>query len=359
MNKHEDRLRHFPAPKTRAANMAVTLAFLFTATAVSFFFFTKMKEPSSSISLCYILALFLTARYTTGYFYGVLSALISVGCVNFLFTYPYFELNFTLTGYPMSFIAMFTISIITSALTTNIKLLMDAEKEKMRANLLRAISHDLRTPLTSIIGSSTVYLENEAHLTDIEKKSLVSHILEDSNWLLNMVENLLSVTRINNETARVNTSMEPVEEVMGEAVSRLKKRIPDAPIHVRVPDEILIIPMDAILIEQVLINLMENAVVHSKSTKPIECFADSSPDFVTFHVRDYGVGIPAEKLNTIFDGSSSTASSSTDGRKGMGIGLSICKTIINAHGGTLAAFNHPDGAEFYFKLPKEDSSIVS
>ena len=153
---------------------------------------------------------------------------------------PYFELNFTLTGYPMSFIAMFTISIITSALTTNIKeqariiserekLLMDAEKEKMRANLLRAISHDLRTPLTSIIGSSTVYLENEAHLTDIEKKSLVSHILEDSNWLLNMVENLLSVTRINNETARVNTSMEPVEEVMGEAVSRLKKRIPDAP----------------------------------------------------------------------------------------------------------------------------------
>ena len=117
--------------------------------------------------------------------------------------------------------------------------------------------------------------------------------------------------------------------------------------------------MDAILIEQVLINLMENAVVHSKSTKPIECFADSSSDFVTFHVRDYGVGIPAEKLNTIFDGSSSTASSSTDGRKGMGIGLSICKTIINAHGGTLAAFNHPDGAEFYFKLPKEDSSIVS
>ena len=79
MNKHEDRLRHFPAPKTRAANMAVTLAFLFTATAVSFFFFTKMEEPSSSISLCYILALFLTARYTTGYFYGVLSALISVG----------------------------------------------------------------------------------------------------------------------------------------------------------------------------------------------------------------------------------------------------------------------------------------
>ena len=370
MNRHEERLRHFPTPKTRAANIAVTLAFLSIATAVSFFFFTKMKEPASSISLCYILALFLTARYTTGYFYGVLSALISVGCVNFLFTYPYFELNFTLSGYPMSFIAMLTISTITSALTTNIKeqariiserekLLMDAEKEKMRANLLRAISHDLRTPLTSIIGSSTVYLENEASLAEAEKKALVSHILEDSNWLLNMVENLLSVTRINNETAKVNTSMEPVEEVMGEAVSRLKKRIPDAPVQVRVPDEILIIPMDAILIEQVLINLMENAVVHSKSSKPIECFADSSPNFVTFHVRDYGVGIPPEKLNTIFDGSSSTASTSTDGRKGMGIGLSICKTIINAHGGTLAALNHPDGAEFYFTLPKEDSSIVS
>lgn len=368
MKKYNDKLRRFLASQTRASNTVIMLTLLLTATAVSFFFFTKMEDPAPSISLCYILALFLTARYTSGYFYGILSALVGVGCVNFLFTYPYFELNFTLNGYPMTFIAMFTISIITSALTTNIKeqsriiserekLLMEAEKEKMRANLLRAISHDIRTPLTSIIGSSTVYLENGASLSGEEKNALVTHILEDSNWLLNMVENLLSVTRINNETAKVNTSLEPVEEVIGESVSRLKKRIPDARVCVKVPDELLMIPMDAILIEQVLINLMENAVVHAKSTKPIECFVESGQDFVAFHVRDYGIGIPPEKLKTIFDGSSSTASTSTDGRKGMGIGLSICKTIVTAHGGMLTAFNHLDGAEFYFTLPKGEQNI--
>ncbi len=368
MKKCKNKLFRFLESQTRVSNTVIMLVLLFTATAVSFFFFTRTEAPSSSISLCYILALFLTARYTSGYFYGILSALVGVVCVNFLFTYPYFELNFTLSGYPITFIAMFTISIITSALTTNIKeqsriiserekMLMEAEKEKMRANLLRAISHDIRTPLTSIIGSSTVYLENEASLSDSDKRALVSHILEDSNWLLNMVENLLSVTRINNETAKVSTSLEPVEEVLGESISRLKKRLPDAQVKVSVPDEFLMIPMDAILIEQVLINLMENAIVHSKSTKPIECFVEAGVSCVTFHVRDYGIGIPPEKLKTIFDGSSSTTSTSTDGRKGMGIGLSICKTIITAHGGTLAAVNHADGAEFYFTLPKGEQNI--
>ena len=180
------------------------------------------------------------------------------------------------------------------------------------------------------------------------------HILEDSNWLLNMVENLLSVTRINNETAKVTKTSEPVEEVLSEAVIRLKKRLPDANIHVRVPEEFLMVPMDAVLIEQVLINLLENAVVHAESTEPIECYVESLSDYAIFHVRDYGVGIPSEKLATIFDGSSSTTSTSPDGRKGMGIGLSICKTIILAHGGEIKAINHTRGAEFYFTLPKED-----
>ena len=339
---------------SKGMNAFITASLLAVATALSYFFFAIMHNPTSNIALIYILAVFLTARYTTGYLYGLFASLFGVVCVNFLFTYPFFQLDFTLTGYPITFVAMFTISSVTSALTSNMKV-----KEKMRAYLLRAISHDLRTPLTSIIGSGAVYLENSSRLTDLEKTDLVSHILEDSNWLLNMVENLLSVTRINNETAKVNKSLEPVEEVLSEAVIRLRKRLPDLAVRVRVPDDVLMVPMDAVLIEQVLINLIENAIVHSQSTEPVECYVEDEDTKVAFHVRDYGIGIPPEKLVTIFDGSSYswTASASADGRKGMGIGLSICKTIINAHGGSIGAVNQTVGAEFYFTLPKEEPNI--
>lgn len=367
---HAEFMKQFFVPSNKRSDWIVTIVLLALATVISYVFFIIMSKPSANIALTYILALFLTARFTTGYFYGLFASLVGVACVNFLFTFPYFQLDFTLTGYPITFVVMFTISIITSAITTNMKqqaniiserekLLMEADKEKMRANLLRAISHDLRTPLTSIIGSSAVYLENKNRLSEVEKTALVSHILEDSNWLLNMVENLLSVTRINNQTAKVNKSIESVEEVLAESVSRLKKRIPDAKVNVHVPDEVLMISMDAILIEQVLINLMENAIVHSHSQEPVECLVDSNPTNITFHVRDYGSGIPPEKLKTIFEGSSSTTGSSVDGRKGMGIGLSICKTIVTAHGGDIAAINHNRGAEFYFTLPKEGTNIDS
>lgn len=358
--------KKFYQPSGRKIDWVITAVLLAIATGISFLFFYHMNNPSANIALTYILALFLTARFTIGYFYGLFSSLIGVICVNFLFTYPYFELDFTMTGYPITFIVMFTISIITSAITTNMKeqakiiserekFIMEAEKEKMRANLLRAISHDIRTPLTSIIGSSTVYIENNSLLSDAEKKELVTHILEDSNWLLNMVENILSVTRINNETTEVTKSLESVEEVLSEAVIRLKKRLPGAKVSVCVPDEVLMIPMDAVLIEQVLINLMENAIVHSKSKEALECFVESNDHYIIFHIKDYGIGIPPEKLETIFDGSSSTTSAASDGRKGMGIGLSICKTIITAHKGSISALNHSNGAEFYFTLPKEDT----
>lgn len=240
----------------------------------------------------------------------------------------------------------------------------------MRANLLRAISHDLRTPLTSIIGSANLYLENGAMMQETEKFTLIHNIHEDANWLLNMVENILSVTRINTADAKVTKTAEPVEEVVSEAVIRLKKRITDADIHVKVPDDFLMIPMDAMLIEQVIINLLENAIIHSRSEKPIDCFVTCDERYVTFHVRDYGIGIPEDKLATIFDGTGS--SSNSDSSRGMGIGLSICKTIVAAHDGTITAcnipgevptghhFRHPIpapcGAEFSFTLPRGDYS---
>lgn len=341
----------------------LTILIMGISTVFASFFFICTPEKSVNIALVYVLGLVMISRWTDGYRYGIGAALFSVVCINFLFTYPYCALNFTLSGYPVTFVGMFTLSIIASATTTHLKRqtfmlaekekqLAEADKEKMRANLLRAISHDLRTPLTSIIGASSSYTTNYASYTDEEKLKLVHNIHDDAHWLLNMVENLLSVTRIQNDCQKVSTSLEVVEEVVSEALIRFKKRYPNAEVMLTIPSDFLMIPMDAILIEQVIINLLENALVHAHSTRPPLLKVEALEKEVIFHVYDYGVGIEESRLPTLFDGSYNSPTE-TNLRKGMGIGLSICKTIILAHNGTIAARNHNNGAEFYFILPKE------
>ena len=324
---------------------------LTAATAVSFVFFQLGNKNVANITVIYVLALILTAWRTDGYRYGIISAFFCVIAVNYFFSYPYFKFNFFLDGYPVTFLGMLAITVIISATTTALKrqqkaaaerekALAEAEREKLRANLLRAVSHDLRTPLTGIIGSSSSFLENYRELTDEERTELVANIREDSQWLLNMVENLLTVTRIDDSSAdKVKKSPEVVEEVVSEAIQRLKKRLPDIRVRVSMPQDFLMLSMDPTLIEQVLINLLENAVIHSESTGPIDLIIQNGPSRVSFTVRDYGVGIPEDRLAGIFEGQQ-YSSKSTDSHKGFGIGLSICKTIIQAHGGEISAGNH-------------------
>lgn len=342
-------------------NISYTFIMLALATGLAFLFFHFVQDNTANIALIYILALILIARWTTGYLYGIFSSLFCVIFINGFFTYPFFEINFTMSGYPVTFVCMLIITITTSAMTIKLtrqdemiaereRRLNEAEKERIRANLLRAISHDLRTPLTSIIGSSASYIENRDELDPDEKLKLVTTIHDDSNWLLNMVENLLSVTRIQGDGHKVSKEPEIVEEVVSEAIDRLQKRLPDASINVSAPSEMLMIPMDFLLIEQVLINLLENALVHSECSKPVDLIVTNEDSAVTFHVIDHGKGIDASALPDIFSGKNDSTRAS-DTRRGMGIGLSICRTIVQAHGGTITARNHEDGAEFAFSLP--------
>ena len=351
--------------KDHQRNCTIFLGMFLLATGISFVFNQIASDPSLNIAMVYVLGLFMVARYTDGYIFGLLFAVCSVISVNYFFTVPYRNLNFTMEGYQVTFAGMLIIAMITSAMTTHMKeqaaalaeqekQLMEAQKEKMRANLLRAVSHDLRTPLTGIIGNSASYLEMEGDLSREEKMALVEHIQDDANWLLNMVENLLSVTRINNETAKVNKSYEAVDEVVASSAARFRKRFPEAEVKVRVPDDVVMVMMDAMLIEQVIINILQNAQLHAHTKKPIELLVEEDEQFVWFHIRDYGDGIDESKLTSIFDGEGyREVSQETDSYKGMGIGLSICKTIVAAHGGTIGALNHDEGAEFYFSLPKE------
>ena len=319
--------------KTFFKNLTFTFLCLGISTILAFFFFNLGQKNSVNTALIYILALILIAQNTTSYWYGAAASVFCVIAANYFFTYPYFKLNFILDGYPVTFIGMLAISLITSATASMLKKqkaiasererkLAEAEREKIHANLLRAVSHDLRTPLTSIIGSSASYLDDAQNMSEQERMELISNINEDAQWLLNMVENLLSVTKIQNESSKVKKSQEIVEEVVSESIVRLQKRLPKIQIRVSMPEDFLMIPMDATLIEQVLINLMEN-----------------------------GIGLDPDQIPFIFDGQYS--SDTADGHKGIGIGLSICRTIIHAHDGVIHAANLDKGAEFSFTLPKE------
>ncbi|MDD5949997.1 MAG: DUF4118 domain-containing protein [Lachnospiraceae bacterium] len=359
--------------KKQLKNIMITVFFLALATAVAFaLFYMVSNDNSANIAIVYVLALILISRYTTGFWYGLGSAIVCVACVNFLFTYPYFKLNFTLTGYPVTFLAMLAITLVTSATTSAMtkqaeqlkqreKELAEAEKERMRANLLRAVSHDIRTPLTSIIVASDSYTEHPDQYSRDEVETLFSQISEDAQWLLHMVENLLSVTRIDagggdsaTKKSGVVKSMEPVEEIVEEAVSRVKKRIVGAGIAVKLPEEFVMIPVDPLLIEQVLINLLENAIVHGKGEKPIELTVVYEENMVAFHVRDYGIGIEESRIQGIMNGTYAAGEYSTEQRKGMGVGLSICKTIVDAHGGTFEALGHREGSEFIVAIPRRE-----
>ena len=216
---------------------------------------------------------------------------------------------------------------------------MESEREKMRANLLRSVSHDIRTPLTSIIGSTSAILETP-DLSLEQQHQLLEDVRDDAQWLVRVVENLLSITRMGEDT-RITKQPEAAEEVLGEVARKFRKHYPGVKISVAVPDELLIVPMDAILIEQVMTNLLENAVRHGKNTTHI-----------ALSVHQDGGGIPPKLLPVLFSGTLRHSDTPTgDGKRNMGLGLSVCNAIVRAHGGTMHAQNKDGGAEFIFCLP--------
>ncbi|MFA6688667.1 MAG: sensor histidine kinase [Sphaerochaetaceae bacterium] len=485
-------------------NLGKTAALLFVATIINIFMLNT-ESVASNASEIYVLAVLLTSLWTNGFIWGLIASIFGVFGTNYFFTYPYFAFNFTISGYPVTFVSMLLVAMITSTLAAGLKeqmsltkareqktrqlnevsqqllkvqssketaelachwlsnflgratrfyldpvsfiqegtigedvdelheagivrnifatgesavsafsyspltsrenviaviailstkdlppisketenflqlifsqfvmvlerqhleddrqmIVMEQQKERMRGNLLRAISHDLRTPLTGIIGASSAILDNRGKIDAQDMFHLVSDINTDAMWLLRMVENVLSVTRIDNEAAtKLHKSTEPIEEVVSQAVQKTKKHFPDCKLQVKVPDEFIMAYMDSTLIEQVVINLIENAIRHSESTEPIEVSVEVSDDnHVQFSVRDHGKGIAAEELPILFEGFSIRNNEKNDSSRGLGIGLSICKSIILAHGGTISGTNAPDGgALFTFNIPMEKLS---
>ena len=226
----------------------------------------------------------------------------------------------------------------------------------MRANLLRAVSHDLRTPLTTIYGSSAMLLENFDRFSVADRRKLLQGIRDDAQWLVGMVENLLSVTRLDNGELRLNKTETVLEELIDTVLVKFHKRCPTQNVAVTIPEDFLSIPMDAVLIGQVLTNLLENAVIHASGMTLLELLVTLEDRHVRFTVRDDGCGIAPDRLEDLFTGYLGSSDRQGDAlRRNMGIGLSVCATIVKAHGGRITAKNRPTGgAEFTFTLDLEE-----
>ena len=228
----------------------------------------------------------------------------------------------------------------------------ETTQERYRGNLLRAISHDLRTPLSGIMGTSEMLMD----MTDRNdpRYEMAKGIYMDADWLHALVENILNLTKVQDGRLTLDKAPEAVEEVIGAALMVLEKRMPGRNIEVHIPDSLLMVPMDARLITQVLVNLLDNAGKHTPEDREISVSVEEQEDQVRFCVADRGSGILPEDLPRIFQMFYTTPGQTADAKPGVGRGLSICQSIVEAHGGTIRAENRPGGgAQFIFTSPME------
>lgn len=337
--------------------MAAVLALSFALTVfIQNFFATETTAP-----VIFVLAVFIIALTTDGYKWGVMSAVLGVLAVNFAFTFPYFEFNVSVPGNTFSCLVMLFVAVMTSTLTTKVrrqeKLKMESEREKARADLLRAVSHDLRTPLTTIYGASSAVIENYDRLTQEQRIKMVKGIQEESKWLIRMVENLLSVTRLDGGKVSVIKTPVPIEELIDSVLLKFRKRYPDVSPQVSIPDDFICVPMDGLLIEQVLLNLMENAVLHAEGMTRLMLSVDIENGKAVFEVADDGSGTDEAKLAPLSGNHPKTERTGMvfrDNDRNSGIGLSVCAAIIKAHGGTIGAETSKRGTSVRFRLMTEE-----
>lgn len=336
-------------------------------------------------ALVFVLAVVCISFFTSGYAYGITASIIGTFCINYFFMVPYSAFSLSHTGYPVAMLSMVAISCIVCALTSRVKqqaieavrrekntktlyemneklnaekaaIQLQSARETIRGNILRAVSHDLRTPLTAISGAASVLLSSEDILRSEKNASLANDIKADADALIVMVENLLSVTRIQDGTIPLKKREEMLEEVAGDAILTTRRRFPNCHVDLELSEDILYLPMEPMLIKQVMVNLLENAVRHSGSQSGILLNLFRQDEWAVVEVRDHGKGLPPEVCQAVQSGRPLSRDLNGDSTRGMGIGLSVCQSIIKAHNGFFAAGNAPEGgAVIRFGLPMKES----
>ena len=362
-------------------NLGVTALFLCAAYWVSGILIGHTGGENNS-ALVFVLAVALISLLTSGYFYGIAASIIGALFINIYFMEPYDAFSLSRTGYPVAMLSMVAISCVVCALTRAVRkqateavrreknakalyeqneklnaekaaIQLQSDRTAIRETILRAVSHDLRTPLTSISGAVSVLLSSPE--VSPKNVAMLNDIKQDADSLIVMVENLLSVTRVQDGTIPLKKREEMLEEVAGDALLTTRRRFPDCHIELDLSEDILYLPMDPLLVKQVIVNLLENAIRHSGDTEHIVLRLYREGDQAVVEVRDQGRGLSPDVCQAVQAGQPMPRSLSGDSTRGMGIGLSVCQNIIKAHGGSFTAVSRPEGgAVVRFGLPMEE-----
>ena len=318
--------------------------------------------------IIYVLGILLVAVFTYGYAYSLILSVVSVLGYNFFFTVPRYTLHFNDRSYIVTFVLMLIVGIGIGTVTYQLKrrlrqinalnlerarLKSEAEKEQLKAMLLRSISHDLRTPLTTMKNGAEVLLADKK-IGDRDKRKILSDIVDKADWTIRLVENLLSLSRIDSEHLTVKKKPEALEEIVPQAVRKVCGLLGNRKIHYDMPPELLLVPMDAILIIQTISNILGNAVKYTADDGNIAIKVWNTGRNVVFRISNDGEHIAEVDLPHLFEAYYKGGDGSKD--SGGGLGLSICKLIVTAHGGEISARNLEQGVAFEFTLPMENAN---
>lgn len=342
----------------------ITLATFCVCTGISFLL-DNFGINDLNFLIIYVLGILVVAVFTTGYVYSSLLSVISVFGYNFFFTHPRLTFKIYDSEYLATFFLMFAVGIGISTITfflkkkmqqvsqlylDKIRLKNDAEKELLKATLLRSISHDLRTPLTTMKNGAEILMETP-DIDEVDKREILGDIISKANWTVRLVENLLSLTRIDSNKLTVKKQPEALEEILPQAIRNSSGIMGNRKIQYDLPEEMLLVPMDATLIIQTIGNILNNAVKHTSDDGNIWIKVWNTGKNAVFRISNDGIPIREEDIPHLFEMYYTTADSSSEG--GIGLGLSICKLIISAHGGHLAARNAEGRVMFEFNLPMD------
>jgi two-component system sensor histidine kinase KdpD len=345
---------------------AVTVVAAATVAALAMFPHVEV----SNLIMAYLLGVILVARrQARGP--SLLASVLSVAAFDFFFIPPYYHFAVASAHYLLTFAIMLIVALVISGLTVRLRAQVEtahkladearsaevrAETERLRSSLLSSVSHDLRTPLATITGAVSTVLESGERLDPTTRRELLESARDEAERLNRLVHNLLQMTRLESGTFRLHTDWHPMEEVIGAALGRCASRLGDRPITTRIPADLPLVAIDDVLIEQVLMNLLDNALKYSPAGTPLAIAVGTTNGVVNVEVADQGPGVPPGEERRVFE----KFYRGEAGRgRGAGLGLAICQGIVRAHGGAIHAENLPSGGlAVRFTLPLGEAPPV-